>query len=313
MCGILGGWSAQPIPREGIDEALKRLAHRGPDDSGLFSSAPAFLGSRRLSIIDLEGGHQPIANEDGSVVVVLNGEIYNYVELMADLKTRGHTFRTASDTETLVHLYEERGEELVKALRGMFAFAIWDGPRKRLFLARDRFGKKPLFYSRLRDGGLLFASELKALRPLALAASENWQIRDQGIYDYLSLGVVPQPETIYEGVHALMPGHWLTFDGHQLQQNRYWRLQYEPKANIPYDEVLERTRTLIEEAVRLRLRSDVPLGVFLSGGVDSTVVAYEAARVVGKSLQTFTVAMEQKEFDEPPGHSESNTPYCRSK
>src|SRR5690349_17754631 len=185
MCGILGGWTQTRLPREAIDGALDRLRHRGPDDSGFHESDPAFLAMRRLSIIDLNTGHQPIFNEDGSVAVVLNGEIYNYVELMSELKSRGHAFRTASDTEVLAHLYEERGAEVVRALRGMFAFAVWDGRKLDLFLARDRVGKKRLYYTRTKDGGLLFASELKALKPLAAAAGECWRIREQSIYDYM--------------------------------------------------------------------------------------------------------------------------------
>ena len=205
MCGILGGWTQSKLPREAIDDALGRLRHRGPDDAGFHQSGPTFLAMRRLSIIDLKGGHQPIFNEDGSVAVVLNGEIYNYVELMRELSARGHVFRTASDTEVLAHLYEERGQEMVCELRGMFAFAIWDGRKQQLFVARDRFGKKPLYYTRTKEGGLIFASELKALKPLAAAAGQSWRIRDQAIYDYLSLSVVPQPETVYEGVRMLAP------------------------------------------------------------------------------------------------------------
>src|SRR5207248_619730 len=156
-------------------------------DAGYHQIGPAFLAMRRLAIIDLKSGHQPIFNEDGGIAVVLNGEIYNYLELMSELRACGHTFRTASDTETLVHLYEERGEQMVSELRGMFAFAIWDGRKQQLFLARDRFGKKPLYYTRTKSGGFLFASELKALRPLMAAVGEQWRIRDQSIYDYLSL------------------------------------------------------------------------------------------------------------------------------
>ena len=300
MCGILGGWTQSKLPREAIDDALGRLRHRGPDDAGFHQSGPMFLAMRRLSIIDLKGGHQPIFNEDGSVAVVLNGEIYNYVELMRELSARGHVFRTASDTEVLAHLYEERGQEMVCELRGMFAFAIWDGRKQQLFVARDRFGKKPLYYTRTKEGGLIFASELKALKPLAAAAGQSWRIRDQAIYDYLSLSVVPQPETVYEGVRMLAPASWLTFDGDGLREQCYWRLEYLPKTTLSYADVLDQTRSLVSEAVRLRLRSDVPLGVFLSGGVDSSVVAFEAARHVGETLHTFTVSMGHEEFEEAP-------------
>ena len=195
------------IPREAIDEGLARMVHRGPDAAGLYENGSVFLGIRRLSIIDVAGGKQPVFNEDRSVVVVLNGEIYNYVELMAELKAGGHAFTTRSDTEVLVHLYEEMGEAMVSKLRGMYAFAIWDERRQSLFLARDRLGKKPLYYTRTKEGGFLFASELKALKPLAQAGGEKWRIRQQGIYDYLSLGVIPQPDTVYEQVQSLPAAH----------------------------------------------------------------------------------------------------------
>ena len=290
------------MPREAIAEALCRLQHRGPDDGGLHQSEGVFVGVRRLAIIDLAGGHQPVCNEDGSVVAVLNGEIYNYVELMHALKAKGHGFKSACDTEVLVHLYEEHLEEMVKELRGMFAFAIWDARRQRLFLARDRFGKKPLYYMHpcASGGGLLFASELKALKPLVAAAGAHWQLRDQSIYDYLSLGAIPQPDTAYREVRMLPAASWMEFDGRQLRQEQYWRLAYEPKVNLSYPETLEQIRTLVREAVRIRLRSDVPLGIFLSGGVDSSVVTYEAARQIGETLQAFTVSTGHPEFDEAP-------------
>src|SRR5213076_2143704 len=179
-------------------------------------------------------------------------------------------------------------------------FAIWDGRKQQLFVARDRFGKKPLYYTRTKEGGLIFASELKALKPLAAAAGQSWRIRDQAIYDYLSLSVVPQPETVYEGVRMLAPASWLTFDGDGLREQCYWRLEYLPKTTLSYADVLDQTRSLVSEAVRLRLRSDVPLGVFLSGGVDSSVVAYEAACQLGGALRTFTIAMGEAAFDESP-------------
>ena len=288
------------IPREAIDEGLARMVHRGPDAAGLYENGSVFLGIRRLSIIDVAGGKQPVFNEDRSVVVVLNGEIYNYVELMAELKAGGHAFTTRSDTEVLVHLYEEMGEAMVSKLRGMYAFAIWDERRQSLFLARDRLGKKPLYYTRTKEGGFLFASELKALKPLAQAGGEKWRIRQQGIYDYLSLGVIPQPDTVYEQVQSLPAAHCMTFDGQNQRHWCYWRLEYIPKSRLSYEEVVEETRRLVCEAVRLRLRSDVPLGVFLSGGVDSSVVAYEAATVIGGTLETFTVAMGHEEFNEAP-------------
>ena len=257
------------------------------------------MGMRRLAIIDVDGGHQPIYNEDRTLAVVFNGEIYNYRELMMGLKARGHTFVTDSDTEVLVHLYEEKGEQMVDDLRGMFAFSIHDTRDNSLFIARDRFGKKPLYYTRPGSGGLLYASEIKALRPLARAAGECWQINEQAIYDYLSLGVVPQPSTVYLGVYALPPGSWMRFRDETLTIHEYWRPEFSPKTDLSYEAAQERVRSEIAEATRLRLRSDVPLGVFLSGGVDSSVIAYEAAQQVGETLQTFTVNTGAG-FDESP-------------
>jgi asparagine synthase (glutamine-hydrolysing) len=298
MCGIHGGWLTEGIDRSAINASLNAIVHRGPDDSGTYEARPAFLGMRRLSIIDLAGGHQPIFNEDGRIAVVFNGEIYNYRELIPELQAKGHVFQTKSDTEVLVHLYEEHGTDMCRHLRGMFAFAIWDGREQCLFIGRDRFGKKPLYYARTRSGGLLLASELKALVPLMKAAGETLSVRQQGIYDYLSLSYLPQPATIYDEVSCVPAGAWMRFDGQGLKIEPYWRMNYEPKSSISYEEAKSRTRELIAEAVRLRLRSDVPLGVFLSGGVDSSVIAYEAARALGESLQTFTVAVVDEALDE---------------
>jgi len=231
--------------------------------------------------------------------VVFNGEIYNYRELMADLRKRGHIFRSESDTETLVHLYEEWGSGMCSRLRGMFAFAIWDETQGRLLLARDRFGKKPLYLSRLGNDGIVFASELKALRPLLQAAAIPERINQRAIYDYLSLGCIPQPETIYDGVEALAPGHWLSVSAQGCEEDAYWQLEGTEDASPPsYESAQTRTRELVAEAVRIRLRSDVPLGLFLSGGLDSSVVAYEAARILGSDLQTYTIAMADGGLDE---------------
>jgi asparagine synthase (glutamine-hydrolysing) len=298
MCGILGGWVPGGLASGIIEHALDQIRHRGPDDSGQFSAGPAFIGMRRLSIIDVKGGHQPIFNEDQSIAVVLNGEIYNYLELIPDLEKKGHQFRTRSDTEVLVHLYEELGSEMCSLLRGMFAFAIMDMRTNKLFLARDRFGKKPLFFAHQNET-LLFASELKALRPLAAACQQQLTLRDQSIYDYLSFGVVPQPATIYNEISSVAPASWVEFDGRSLRTKEYWRLEYGPKRDVPYQQAITEVRQHISEAVELRLRSDVPLGVFLSGGVDSSVIAYEASKRVS-DLQTFTVKMDSQSFDESP-------------
>jgi len=300
MCGIVGAIGDLGIGPEALGFALRRLQHRGPDDEGTHLERNCVLGMRRLSIVDVQGGHQPIYNEDRTVAIVFNGEVYNYKELMAELIAEGHTFRTASDTETLVHLYETLGEKMVTRLRGMFAFAIWDVRRQRLFLGRDRFGKKPLYYCRAGKG-LLFASELKALRELAGAAGVDWSVAEQSIHDYLSLGFIPQPATIYREVSALPPASWLTcgLDG-AVALERYWQLSYFPKNPIAYDDALAEIRRRIRESVRLRLRSDVPVGLFLSGGIDSTVIAYEVAALGAGNIETFTFSVGAHELDEAP-------------
>ena len=301
MCGISGMrfMGSVDVGEAALESSLKAIVHRGPDGQGTYRHDDVFMGMRRLAIIDVDGGHQPIYNEDRTLAVVFNGEIYNYRELMAYLKGRGHVFTTDSDTEVLVHLYEEKGERMVEDLRGMFAFSIHDVRDGSLFIARDRFGKKPLYYMQTAAGGLAYASELKALRPLARVAGERWSLNDQAIYDYLSLGVVPQPSTIFMGVYALPAGSWLRQDGSGLQIRPYWSPQFLPKLQVSYAEAQELVRAEIAEATRLRLRSDVPLGVFLSGGVDSSVVAFEAAQQVGPTLRTFTVNTGAG-FDESP-------------
>ncbi len=300
MCGILGIWDRHLPPERVLREALGILRHRGPDAEGLLVEPPVAIGMRRLAIIDLQTGEQPQYNESGRIAVICNGEIYNYRELRDRLQRTGHRFRSQSDTEVLAHLYEERELSVCSDLRGMYAFAIWDADRRRLVLGRDRFGKKPLYYARTPSGGLAFASELKALAPLLAAAGGSWDCDPQAISDYLSLGCVPQPQTVIRGVSVLPPGTVATFDGHELSITTYWQPRFEPKVCDAYPDVLARTRELVSEAVRLRLRSDVPLGVFLSGGVDSTVVAYEAARHYGPELRTFTVQTDDAAFDESP-------------
>ena len=298
MCGILGSWTQRPLEPGVRDDALSRILHRGPDDEGQFSDGGVFLGMRRLSVVDLETGRQPLFNEQRTCAVVMNGEIYNYRELARSLRQAGHMLSTASDTEVAVHLYEDHGESFCESRNGMFALAIWDGAARRLVLARDRFGKKPLYYARTPDGGLVFASELKALRPLLEAAGGNWELRPQGIADYLSLGCVPQPETVFRGVEALPPGCTLSFDGQDVRVSSYWSLRYSDKLSTSYSTAIERTRELVAEAVRSRQPSDVHLGVFLSGGVDSSIIACEAAKLVGSDLQTFTVGVDDPRYDE---------------
>ncbi len=288
MCGIIGHWNAPNIDDSQWANALKRLVHRGPDEDAEFNSDSLRLGIRRLSIIDLTEGVQPVRCESGGVVAVMNGEIYNHVELAADLRARGHTLRSRTDAEVLPHLYEEHGEAFADHLRGMFAIALWDSTQRKLILARDRFGKKPLYYRQPTGDSLAFASELKGLK--ALLPDASWDMRGQGVYDYLSLGCVPQPDTIYEHTKLVPPATSLCFDGRQIQSRPIQPAPAQPKVGS--------VRENIRESVRLRLRSDVPVGVFLSGGVDSSIIATEAAREVGDSLRTFTVKVDDPALDE---------------
>jgi len=297
MCGIIGGYVPGGINIKIVEHSLDRMRHRGPDDCGIYQADSLFLGSRRLSIIDLSGGHQPLFNEDGSIAVVLNGEIYNYLELSRFLSA-SHVLRSRSDTETLPHLYEDYGTNMCRHLRGMFAFAILDSRTRSLFVCRDRFGKKPLYYTLPKPGTLMFASELKALKLLAEGIGAFWSVRDQGIYDYLSLGVIPQPQTIYKNVYTLPAGSWMLFRESKLTIQTYWWLDHIPRNVLPYDEVVENTRSIIGEAVDLRLRSDVPSGVFLSGGIDSSVIVFEASKRAGNTLRTFTVSFDDEHLDE---------------
>ena len=285
MCGIAGvlDLGAGQSALEAVDAMTGALIHRGPDEDGFYRDECVALGVRRLSIIDLQTGSQPMANEDHTAWVVMNGEIYNYVELRQELQGR-HAFRTQSDTEVLVHLYEEHGAGLVRRLRGMFAFALWDTRARRLLLARDRLGKKPLYYAQ-RDGRLLFGSEIKAI--LASDALTT-RMDPTAVYQYICFGFVPHPRTAYTDIAVLPPAHTLEIatDG-ATTLRRYWHLPGIDITAPPRDEALERTRDLLEDSVRLRLRSDVPVGVFLSGGIDSGLVTAAASRVSAAPLRTF--------------------------
>lgn len=309
MCGIAGAaWiaDAAPLSPATLERMISALAHRGPDDSGTFFRAEgrgAALGFRRLSIIDLSTGHQPLANEDESVWIVFNGEIYNYRELRTDLETRGHRFRTNTDTECIVHLYEELGPDCVNRLRGMFAFAIWDDRQQRLLLARDRAGKKPLIY-RLNHGQLTFASELKSL---LLVPGAPRRLNRRAIDSYLCYQYVPYPDCILEGYQKLPPAHVAVFENGQLTVRRYWRPPYEPetgssasstKPSFSADQWRQKLRRTLTEAVRLRMRSDVPLGAFLSGGIDSTIITGLMQEQSTRPVHTFSIGFPIKEFDE---------------
>ena len=286
--------------RDLIARMLGVIEHRGPDGEGYYTEPGIAMGMRRLSIIDLATGRQPISNEDGSIWIVFNGEIYNYRELRELLLARGHKLRTRTDTETIVHLYEDEGERCVERLRGMFAFAVWDRRERRLFMARDRVGKKPLHYT-LVGRTLVFGSEIKSLLQHPDVKRE---INLQAISDFLSFGYVPDPATAFNGISKLPPGHTLIFKDGMVSARRYWDFDYsgdsaaqglrEPEA--PEDDYIERLRELIAESVRARLESDVPLGAFLSGGIDSSVVVAMMAREM--KVKTFSIGFSDAGFDE---------------
>ncbi len=304
MCGIAGqlnligsdrdAWQSSPAARSTVAAMCDALYHRGPDDSGMLASGPLVMGMRRLSIIDLEGGRQPISNEDGSVSVVCNGEIYNYRELAAQLRARGHEFRTGSDVEVLVHLYEDHGPDFVRYLRGMFAFAIWDQRARRLVLGRDRLGIKPLLFA--NDGRrLLFASEIKAL----LAAGVERDLNLQALHHYLSLSYVPAPYTLYASIQKLLPGHVLIVEGGRTHLERYWHLDYQPATEgISTKDYVEALQSALADAVRSHLVADVPVGVFLSGGLDSATVLALMREQVSGPIKTFSVGFPEASFNE---------------
>ncbi len=297
MCGIAGIFEfnrQHEISGDLIRRMTRTIVHRGPDDDGVLVGPGIGLGFRRLSIIDVAGGHQPIPNEDGSIWVMLNGEIYNYPELRAELEGCGHAFKTRSDTETVVHLYEEYGTDCFGRLRGMFAIALWDSRRRRLLLARDRVGKKPLFYA--ADGQhVLFGSELKTV----LASGEVSRTLDpQALSDYFSLGYVPAPKTIYRAVRKLRPGCYLVAEGGAVREFPYWDLSFQEVEERSEGEWCERLRQEIHEATRIRLMSDVPLGAFLSGGVDSSTVVAMMHDIMKRPVTTCSIGFEEKEYDE---------------
>jgi len=301
MCGIAGWANLDPRtpPPEGGAELLRamcdRMHHRGPDSEGYLVDDGVALGMRRLAIIDLLTGDQPTFNSDRSVAVVLNGEIYNYREVRADLEKRGHRFRTESDTEVLPHLYDEYGRDMVQHLNGMFAFALWDEKRKRLFIARDRFGEKPLYWG-VFDRQLLFASEPKVL---LAHPSVKPNLNLNALRQYLSFDYVPAPLSIYEGINKLPAAHTLTLENEQVKVERYWCLSYQTRQPVPsVDEAAEQLRDLLADSVKMRLVSDVPLGVLLSGGIDSSVVAALAVRAASETVKTFSIGFAEASFDE---------------
>ena len=311
MCGIAGGvWSygERGLSIEDLRRMTDAIAHRGPDDEGHWMEMPknnpsviqarpspgVALGFRRLSIIDLSTGHQPLGNEDGKVQIVFNGEIYNYQQLRHRLEGSGHTFRTQSDTETIVHLYEDLGLECFEHLNGMFALAIWDGRNDRLVLARDRLGKKPLYYT-FRDGGVVFSSELKSLMTLPGISKSI----DFGAIDlFLTYQYIPHPHSIYQGIHKLPPGHYAVVENGQVRIEKYWQVDWSKEIAIDQHTASEQLRELLADSIRIRLRSDVPLGAFLSGGIDSSLVVAIAQKQLETPIQTFSIGFSEADFDE---------------
>ena len=269
MCGIAGQVGARLLDEPMMRSMTAALAHRGPDGFDHVRREKAWLGHRRLSIIDLEGGRQPISNEDGTVWIVCNGEIYNYQDLRPGLIAKHHKFRTDSDCEVVLHLYEEEGVDCLQKLRGMFAFAIWDERKQQLFCARDRLGQKPFYYAQNGDG-LLFASEIKAL----LKADPDLRQMDPEAFDeYMTLRLIGAPKSMFRGVSKLPPGHFMTWTvGGSLDVQRYWDLDYEPKSRIRQDDLLEELEERLVECLKYHLVSDVPVGAFMSGGLDSTLL-----------------------------------------
>jgi asparagine synthase (glutamine-hydrolysing) len=301
MCGIAGVLQfdrERPVEAATLQRMCDIMAHRGPDDDGVYASGPIALGMRRLSIVDLTTGHQPLSNEDGTLWIVFNGEIYNHSELRPQLEARGHVYRTHSDTETIVHLYEEYGHDCVQHLRGMFAFAIWDTRRQVLFVARDRLGIKPLYYQ-LTAEHLVFGSEIKVILAHPRIAA---RFHRAALPEYLAFGYLSGEDTFYAGIRKLMPGHWMEVDSRgQLKIERYWDLSITPEESIqPDGYYVQAYRGLLEKAVNSHLMSDVPLGVFLSGGVDSSAVAALMSKIRGTPIETFSVGYAEDAYSELP-------------
>ncbi len=300
MCGIVGRLNFEPrnrVSEEEIVEMGKTLTHRGPDGSGVWVDGNIGLAHRRLAVIDLRPeAAQPMCNENGQVWITFNGEIYNFRELRQELEARGHTFRTKSDTESVIHAYEEFGADCVSHLRGMFAFAIWDCRRQVLFLARDRVGKKPLYYFLDKDK-IIFASEIKAiLKDPTIVAEPN----PLAIDHLLTWQHIPSPLSAFKGIQKLPAAHWMEISQGKILKQRYWKLHYSPKQKISFGDAVAELKYKIDEAVRVRLESDVPLGAFLSGGIDSSAIVAYMARSMNQSVLTFCAGFKDEAFDERP-------------
>jgi asparagine synthase (glutamine-hydrolysing) len=301
MCGIAGLAATGGLDRYAHERAIRMrdvMTHRGPDGAGLWADDHAILAHRRLSIVDLAAGQQPLANEDGRIWLTYNGEIYNHREVRAELESAGHRYRTQCDTETIVHAYEEWGDDCVHRFRGMFAFGLWDAPKRRLLLVRDRLGVKPLYWTRAGDA-LLFASEIKGLLASGLVQP---QVNRAALPELLATRYTSDADTLFNGIYKLLPGHRLTFENGRVRIERYWDLPLDGPdpalERLDDASLVDRFRALLQESVRLRLMADVPLGAFLSGGIDSTAIAALMAREMDRPVQTFSVAFADRKFSE---------------
>src|SRR5918993_1064791 len=300
MCGIngiaLSSRSSRVVSRDVLEKMRDVIRHRGPDDEGIFIDGNVGLGHRRLSIVDVAAGHQPMTNEDRSLHLTYNGEIYNHADFREALETRGHVYQTHCDTETILHLYEEHGAACVEHLRGMFAFAIWDQRKRELFIARDRLGVKPLYYVHTDDGSLYFGSEIKTLLEAGAVKPElNYAV----LSDYLANHAPSGEETLFVGVKRLLPGHVMTWRDGQVAIRRYWDVDFSKDGEVRDDKTyISQWSELFRESVRLRLMADVPLGMFLSGGIDSSAIAAVMSGMVKEPIKTFSVAFAEREANE---------------
>jgi len=301
MCGIngiaLSSRSGRQVDRGVLKRMRDVIMHRGPDDEGIFIDGAVGLGHRRLSIVDVAAGHQPMTNEDGTLRITYNGEIYNHADFRAELEAKGHVYQTHCDTETILHLYEEHGERCVDYLRGMFAFAIWDKRRKQLFIARDRLGVKPLYYFHADDGSLYFGSEIKTLLE---AGGVKPEINYRALPDYLANHATSGEETLYRQIKRLLPGHFMLWQDGDLRMSRYWDVSFVKRADEGRrdDDYVAEWSELFRTSVRLRLMADVPLGMFLSGGIDSSAIAAVMSGMVTDPIKTFSVAFNEREANE---------------
>src|SRR5690242_9800912 len=301
MCGI-NGIAFSSRSRRRVDAAALKamrdvIRHRGPDDEGIYIDENVGLGHRRLSIVDVASGHQPMTNEDGSLYIIYNGEVYNHADYRDELESRGHVYRTHCDTETILHLYEDHGDHCVDYLRGMFAFAIWDANKRELFIARDRLGVKPLYYVHTDDGSLYFGSEIKTLFE---AGAIQPEINFRALPDYLANHATSGEETLYHGIKRLLPGHSLLWRDGKVEIKKYWDVSFskaEDKRRSDRDYIAEWAE-MFRTSVRLRLMADVPLGMFLSGGIDSSAIAAVMSTMVDEPIKTFSVAFAEREANE---------------